>query len=290
MKLHILRGDILIYSIFTALFICLITNLTFRNQILYAIINPLILLLSFYFFKIQNREVADSLNKYIYIPIIIFLGLMPLLSFQQSPILTASLVSIVLFLLVLPLPKTAKNYLALICLLIYLFDGLLINQIIVLKDNSFIPLLNKDGIIFLDESIPTLVNKLRNEFKISLFLSSLIYNKLSLYTYFFFSNLGNFFTFRTFYDTLTLVNLYPLFFGLIYYFKNITKTTKVPLLMLLIFFISLGLNKHPDKFSSLYIAVPVLIYFILLGIGRVNLRLYFALFIISLFLLFAPKV
>lgn len=117
----------------------------------------------------------------------------------------------------------------------------------------------------------------------------IVYSKL-IYLYALLTNFFDFLNFKNLYETLMLANLYPLFIGI---YKIIRENQKLKFLIITAFLITLfiaGLDRSPDKSQSLYLISPLLIYLIILGAENVNKKIYFLLWIISIFNLINPLI
>ncbi len=119
-------------------------------------------------------------------------------------------------------------------------------------------------------------------------LRQVLFNQ-SVYIYSLFTSVANFLTLKNLYDTLLLANIYPLITGSLRAIKNKKNSlNRTVLFGLLLTFVIIGINRSPDKFSSLFMASPLIFYLIISGIQKVNTNIYAVLFIISLILAVGP--
>lgn len=112
----------------------------------------------------------------------------------------------------------------------------------------------------------------------------------TIYIYKAIDNTLNFFSLKTFYDFLLLANLYPFFLGFYISIKEFKTEDKIAFLGLLISTLAIGFNRSPDTTISLLPSVPIMLYLIIEGFRKVNLKVYLILLVISLFLKLGPIV
>ncbi len=115
----------------------------------------------------------------------------------------------------------------------------------------------------------------------------LIFNN-SVYLYVILSKFTDLFMIKNISNTMLLANLYPLVKGIVLFIKSSDKK-RAPIMLsfLLISFIAVT-SRAIDIFNTFLLLSPFLVYFILLGIGFVNKKLYFLLFIVSILLINSP--
>jgi hypothetical protein len=81
-----------------------------------------------------------------------------------------------------------------------------------------------------------------------------------------------------------LANLYPIILGLKQLINKQKKLFLILLFGLVVNSVVIGLNKMVDARGSTYIILPILIYFFIKGIGKVNLKIYLAMLFLNLML------
>ncbi|TSC88563.1 MAG: Uncharacterized protein G01um10147_59 [Microgenomates group bacterium Gr01-1014_7] len=117
----------------------------------------------------------------------------------------------------------------------------------------------------------------------------IVYSQL-VYVYALLTNFFDFLNLKNLYDILLLANLYPISIGLYKIFTQKQELKSIFLVSFLITMLTSGIDRSPDKFQSLYLLTPVFIYLIILGAQSINKKLYFALWILSIFILISPKI
>jgi len=119
-------------------------------------------------------------------------------------------------------------------------------------------------------------------------LRLVLFNK-SVYFYSFFTTVANFLTLKNLYDTILLVNIYPLITGSLWVVKNKREPINGAILIgLFLTFVVISINTSPDKFGSLFIASPLIFYLVVSGLQKVNKNIYLVLLIFSLILRTSP--
>jgi hypothetical protein len=272
----------------------LVFNLFRQNAPLVSILNSAVFLLAFLVFHLnfsdRHRLVLDKRPSHLIT--ILLIATVPLLSVNPGSILI-SLIPIA-FLIYL-LFSESLGFLNLI------FKGLFMLLFII--GNLFLigiaefpggfPKLEFNYHIFVEEIRPYLgnnINLLRGELQLSPVLEALIYNKLIFYPYYYLSNLAQFLEPLHFYQPIFLVNLYLLILGIYEFFQSRLKNRLFFLSLAAITFLIIGFHTLPDPIKVFYLLTPLIIVFILLGLRRVNLKLYMFLLVISLALLFLPSI
>lgn len=142
--------------------------------------------------------------------------------------------------------------------------------------------LNKDHSIFSMIEVQDGIKKHQKDaLYIPFRLRPLIYNDL-IYINFSLSRIADFISLKTLYDILLLANLYPFFWGL-------KRKKFIAFAAILVALLLIGINKSPDKFSSFFIISPILVYFILRGLEKVNTKIYLFLLAVSLVIITGPS-
>lgn len=267
------------YVVFAAL-LSFIINIFTHQQLWISLTNSLILILSWLLFKTNFPDIKIPAPL-----VIITLGVMPILNFQpEDPIIPISLI-LNLCLLIIYQKTSLFSKPLLISTILFIIISFLFGTRIIDSDFTF----NKFQTIFSNELIPLSINLHRGELNLPSFLESIIYNKLTVYLSYSVANLLNFINLKNLYDPLLIANLYPLALGVYWFFRNF-RQRKIILIWLIMILGIFSINKTFDKFSSLYIALSLILYFIFLGFSKIKPKIYFLLFILSLFILLTPKI
>lgn len=277
------------YVIFAAL-LSFIINIFTHQQLWVSLTNSLIFILSWQLFKTNFPDVNIPTPL-----VIITLGVIPMLNFQpEDPIVPISLILSLSLLILYHRISFFSKPLFIITTFFIIFSSLFGTRII---DSDFT--FNKFQTIFSNELISLSINLHRGELNLPSFLESivynkqsllqtLVYNKLTVYLSYSVANLLNLINLKNLYDPLLIANLYPLTLGVYWYIRNF-KQRKIILIWLIIILGIFSINKTFDKFSSLYVALPLILYFIFLGFSKIKPKIYLLLFIFSLFILLTPK-
>ena len=154
-------------------------------------------------------------------------------------------------------------------------------RVVVVTPNLNSLYFNKDDLVFNGPQITFAIARLRGQLGGSNFFTELIYNK-ALYINIFLSNLTRFFSLRNFYDVILLANLYPLFLGFSIFVSNYRRGNYLMIFWLLILMFVTGISQSQDKSNVLYLGSPILLFFILQGLLKVNSKIYLGLLILSL--------
>lgn len=268
--------------IFAAL-ICLACNVIKGNQIQISVSNCLSLLFSLIF---TFRLIKQNRRESIQIPAlpIILLGLIPLFHFSPNYQMLPTLICLITICLNIFL---SLNHLALkLTILIPIFFLIILTSLI--SGNIVHPnfTLDIENTIFKTPSIEkAILRQQETALYVPYRLRSVIYSHL-IYLHVLFGNISSAISLYNLYSTILLCNLYSLFVGLYCFFKKNTQKEYLLVVLPLIFsLLSIGVNKHQDKFNFLYTLGFIFTYFIVRGLRNINYKIYSALFLLSLILL-----
>ncbi len=259
--------------------VCFVVNLLRQNQVLTAIINALLLSLSMGLL-VNIDEKRNSLLKYFSL---VAFALIPLFQFSPQQFITRLFPFVVLLIWLIQDKLKYINQLFLtriifITGIILIFLGNLITGAMISVPLNF----NTQQTIFTMPVVSNAIIKHQHDaLYIPFRMRPLVYNN-SVYVYFLFTRLMEFLSLKTLYDVLLLANLYPLFWGMYLGVKNLSSKSAFAFSGILVTLLVIGINKSPDKFNSFYIISPFFIYFILLGLEKVNNKLYLLLVALSL--------
>lgn len=290
--LKICTSCIYSYYILVAAFLCFIINLFIHGQLIFAVSNSIILFLSWKLLRVftNNRVTSNSYCGRLYIPVIIFLGLIPIFSFNpySASIPVLLLLSIILFIVSFRLQFLGKIFI-IFSLVFLVLGNLIAGRIISIPPEARTLSIDKEKVVFVNKAIPLFIEQHQKELVLPRRIHLYLYNQ-SVFLPYILANLGSFISLRNFYDTLLLANLYPLFYGIYYYAKNYSKHSKMILSWSIISSLAISINKSNDKFLSLYMASPLLLVLILIGLTKINIRLYLLMLIFSIAMLFIPRI
>lgn len=118
-------------------------------------------------------------------------------------------------------------------------------------------------------------------------LRSALFNS-SVYIYYFFQNIARFFNLKNFYDTLLLVNLYPLILGIVQHFRTPSRKSYGLGALMCLVLLSVGLTKSPDKYQVMFASAPLWIYLAISGLPKIDRRIYWALAAITIIMVTSP--
>lgn len=264
----------------SAILLCLLLNLFSHQSASYAVLNSLLYAISLLFIY----KVLD--NHFLTTPLFIILtAFIPLFRFGPA----TTIIYIFPFAYIISWFIAGKisryKYLFITLGLILLLWGALISNNILTFPKHF----NPEHLIINDKVSLDIIKYHQKDARYVPYTARLIIFNKSVYLYTFFESIFNFLTFKNLYDTLLFANLYPLIIGLILAYKNRARPINIVVLLgAALTLIITGLNKTPDKFNSLFTAAPLLFYLIILGLAKVNKKLYSALFVISMILSISP--
>jgi len=106
----------------------------------------------------------------------------------------------------------------------------------------------------------------------------------SVYIYQILRNIAHFWSLDNINKIVLLANLYPIILGLKQLINKQKKLFLILLFGLVVNSVVIGLNKMVDARGSTYLILPILIYFFIKGIGKVNLKIYLAMLFLNLML------
>lgn len=238
-----------------------------------AIINSLLLALSLYLFEQISGRKIHSIG-FFYLSL---LGILPIFNhLYDLKMLFFALSTICLFIAYL---KTKFKIFLTLTVALLITGSFYGNEII-----KFPFKFQYERLIFFDRWTNQAIAQMRTE---ALYLPRLfrplVFNPL-VYLYLIASKISEMFMLKNLYDTLLFANLYPLFTGIVLDFKSWDmKKFLIPVGLLLVSLSSV-LSNGVDIFNTFILMSPLLLYFILLGFGKINKRLYLLLLIFSLIL------
>ena len=262
-----------------------ILNYLFHQDLLISFLNSCSLSLSIYIFQNYLNEKKIMFNIFLTIS----LSLIPLFHYQPNNYLISflPLLSLGFFYIQFFIHPTKKlfNLIILIWVLFLFFAIAYSSEIIKFPFN-----IQNSQLIFNSPEINYNIGRHQQDALLFPFkIRQIIYSNL-IFIYAILSNFFNFFNLKNLLDILFLVNLYPLFLGI---FDSLSQKVEFRILLItaiLIAICSIGIDRSTDKFQSLYVLGPTLIYLIILGMKSINKKIYLALWIISFFILISPKI
>ena len=273
-----------VFILLGSFLLCFLLNLLNHNQLLVAFFNSSLLILSILFFQRFSGKKISTITPIF----LILLGAIPLFHFNPEKIFInyAQLITLVLWLSAVTVKNKKVKYLLFFAGIILLFWGNLISGKML---NWFLDL-DKERTIFYVPSFQEAIVRYRGEaLYVTYQLRLLIYSSL-IYFYYLLTNIARLLSLRSLYDVLLIANLYPLFRGIILSLKSPKAKNSFIYLGLLITLIAIGINRSPDKFNSLYFSSPLLLYFILLGLEKINIKIYALLLFLSLIMITGPQI
>jgi len=263
-------------GVFLTTLFCFFINLLAKNSYNIAIFNSLLLGISLIFIYLAEGKFTTT-------PLVFILSfsLIPIFSFAPAkPLLYLLLISSILFWLVaIKFPK--KKYLFATCgFLICIWGALISNG---LFSDLLIP--NIERLIWNNLEAERILKLHRvGAFFLPYPIRLILFGKV-FYIYSFFTKIAGFVTFKNLYDTILLANIYPLILGIQTSYKRRKKLINlIALFGVGLVMVVAGINTSPDRFNSLFMAAPLLIYLITLGLGGMSKNKYILLFIISIIL------
>jgi len=264
-------------SIVASLLFCLSVNFLSGNNLYYALLNSILLATSIIFSLSATKKVPFIL--------VLSLSLIPLLSYVPTSKTLYLNIFIYILLLSIVIKCTKHKYFFTILGLIVLFLGNVLSNNLVNENLST----NPERFIWnVPETNQAITDYQRSSFYTIYRLRLFIYNK-GIYFYSFLTSIAGLFSLRNIYDTILLANIYPLALGIRSAIKNHnTFINKVMLLGIIVMLFGTGISKSPDKFATLFPAVPIFIYLVITGFQNINRMIYYLLFIFSLFLATSP--
>lgn len=115
-------------------------------------------------------------------------------------------------------------------------------------------------------------------------LRPILFNQLG-YLYFTLTNTVYYLSLSNLYNIFLILNLYPLLIGIFELFRSHRDKEKLFIFgSLMITLLVMGFSRPVQEITSLFVISPLLIYLILLGLKKINLKLYLMLALLSLFI------
>lgn len=273
-----MRNKFLISTILCLLLSILINYLSHKD-LLVSLVNSITLTLSVYIFYNYINSKNSFLNS-----LIISFPLIPLFSYLPNntfisflPLLSLGIINLYI--------RFPKKWILVIWALFLLLGGAYSGEIIKYPFD-----VQDSQLIF---NSPEINYNIQRHQQDAMFLPfkarQIIYSKLIIG----YAALNNFFDFlnlKNLSDILLIANLYPLFVGMYRIFGQKNSLWNIFLITFLITVLIAGIDRSPDKFQSLYLLGPVFIYLIILGINKLNRKVYFALWILTFLILISPKI
>ncbi len=261
------------------LLFCFSLNIVSHGSILLGAFNTLLLGLVLLFF--QNFSGKKILS--IQFPFIVLLGTMPLFTHYYKDILIVFF-AIGIILLFLIYIKVRFKFFLIFTIFLYISIATLYAGEIIRLPLSF----QSDWLIFSNTWTNQAIAGMQKEaLYIPYSIRPIIFSK-SAYLYVMLSRFTDLFMINKISNVLLLANLYPLVKGIILYLNPWDKKRSLIILsFFLISFIAVT-SRAIDVFNIFLLLSPFLVYFILLGIGSINKRVYFSLIILSFFLVTSP--
>lgn len=264
---------------FIVSFLSIIFNLYNHQDIIVSLLNSLILGLSVYWFQKKLNISRSAFNIFL----IISLSLIPLFYYFPTKIyfFFLPLFSLGFFYFYRLLPK---KYVILIYGLFLLLGNLYFSEII-----KYPFRIQTEQLIFNSPEVNYNIHRHQQD---ALFIPYkarlIIYSKL-IYVYAFLTNLFSFLNLKNLSDVLLIANLYPLFVGIYNIFKQKNEFTNICITTFAVTALTLGIDRSTDKFQ-IFLSGPAIIFLILSGTRMINKKLYFALWILSIFIYISPKI
>ena len=143
-------------------------------------------------------------------------------------------------------------------------------------------------LIINDDWIIYYINKMRAE---SLYLPynlRFIIFSPSIILYVILQKIANIFSLENLYQSLLLVNIYPLIVGSAISLKRWTRINTLMVLYMFVILITTAVARNVDVPKTFILLSPLLMYIVLEGLNKVDKRIYLALFIVSIIFAFQP--
>lgn len=266
------------FTYIAVFFLSLILNIVNHKNVVVAILNTLFLYTSIYYYlKFSNKK----FSSYKFTSIIL-LATMPLILKNTNPLII--LLGIGTNLLLLFYLTTKYKKILLLVLLVYLlftsfYAGGLIKLPFSLQNSLF---------IFKDNWTIYYIDQMRAE---SLYvpyrLRLLIFNS-SVYLYVLFSKVVGLLTLKNFYDAFLLANIYPFIKGLISFFRKWDSSKSLMTLAVFVILFGSCMSRSIDTTNTYILLFPFLLFFIIRGLGSLNKKIYYVLYILSLVIALSP--
>lgn len=280
------------YPIILPAVIVALLNFYSHQDVITTVLNSILLLLSWYLFKINDLHTSHIFyqNKFKYS--LLFLGLTPLLTYQPSTYSIQVFLLFSLFILIIYRQLGKVGYVFLFfSFLLLLIGNLLLGEIITINPvKPFYSIDREQTILFQNTGVELLIKEVINQSHLHGRVSAVVYHPILIYSYYTFSNAMSFLSLENISISVLLANIYPLVIGTYLYLKNIAKENKFILVWIILSILVIGINKSHDTLSSLYITTPILLFWMLKGYKKINLRYYWLLIVLSLFLMLSPSI
>lgn len=269
--------------------LCFILNYLKSQQIVISLANGLIIFFSIniFLFGLGKNDLHNFISDWKRLIFVLILGLIPIFSYlpDYRNLVYVLLTGLVIIYLGLIIDKFKPIFLLIGFSIIFLGNLLSIGVINIDSFNGKV-VLNPKGLIFHNFSSNNVVESVnwhRNYLVLPFNLSSIMFNKL-IYSRYLYSNMMKAISLNTFNDIILLCNLYPLIYGVYFFYKKNLYGKKVILIWTSLVFFGTAINLSFDKYKSFYFLGPILLYLILLGLTKINLKIYLLLFLLSLFI------
>ena len=268
--------------IIVVLLLCFSLNIVKHGNILIGILNTLLLFFSIYlYFRLSNQRLSFKSLKNLS-PLFIFIAPIPL--FIQNQDIYIILLAIGINLLILCYLATRfKKTLVLVISFYILFACFYANGIIKLPFS-----IQSDLLIFTDDRVNLYISQMQKEALYMPYRLRLLLFNSSVYIYVILSKLAGIFTFKNLYDGLLMVNLYPMIKCVVLDFNNWNKSKILIIYCILMISLFTVSSRTVDIFKTFTLLLPILMYFILKGLGYVNKAIYIVLFVISIVIATSP--
>lgn len=253
------------------LLLCFALNIFNHVNILIGVLNTLLLFALILFYLKCSSQKLSSLKS----PLIIFFCAIPLFTNNHEIfviLLTAGIIPLFLFYL-----NTKYKTVPFLLILLYLIlASFYVNGII-----KF-PFLFHNQFISTDDWTNLYISQMQHEALYMPYRIRLLLFNNSVYFYVLLSKMSDFLTFKNFYDTLLIANLYPLVMGIILDLKSWDKPKTLMILCMLITILAAVSSRTVYTFDSFTLMSPFLMYFILKGFNSVHKISYILLFVFGL--------
>lgn len=263
-----------------AVSICFFLNIYIHHNIVFALLNAILLGLSLLIVFLYSNKFTGILPVFI-----VATSLIPLFYFIPNNPIVYNFTYAYLILWVSSIKFTKiKSLLVIIGFVLLLWGTLISNNLI-----TFPISVNRERLIFKNRVVQEKISYHQKDARYVPYRMRRILFNNSVYVYSSISNVAFFLSFQNLYNILLIANIYPLIIGIIFSWRNKKQYFNgVILLALALTFFALGINSSADKFNSLFIATPLLLYLIIQGLQKVNKKIYALLLIISLILISYP--
>lgn len=237
-------------------------------------LNSVVFILSVLLFCRYHPEIAKQFSRRKLI-LIVLLAFIPLLSYNPNSVLVSLILAVsIIFFLIKPHSFYLRVLLGCLGLSLFIFNTLLLSKLLTISPNlSFDWERTVFRNVYLTDTMNLAIADFRQASPFTPLFTSLIYNK-TLFLFYFLQNLFHFLNLKNFYDLLFIANLYPLFWGIYHYFKEDFPSSKLFAVWLGLFLLLIGFDRTAEQTTVLYTALPLLLFFILRGLPKVNIPLF----------------